>query len=100
MITILEDIIKYPGYYATSNGQIEIEGRKVVEGVMGQDGYYRVLLVNQKGEKFVLVHEVIARYFIKTRRKNGNYFLCHKNWDRSDNRPENLEWRKKEDSNG
>ena len=111
MIIFLDELSEFPDYYASSEGYIVNTKNEPYEHIRGEDGYYRVFGVSTKGtitegdnqgeEKEILVHEEIAKNFVKFDGENREGLIVyHKNWDRSDNRPENLEWREKEVSNG
>ena len=109
MIVFLDELSEFPDYYASSEGFIVNTKNEPYEHIRGEDGYYRVFCkvprTNTEGDiqgekKEILVHEEIAKNFVKfdgDREGLKSLIVYHKNWDRSDNRPENLEWREKED---
>lgn len=57
---------------------------------LNKDGYRRVVLTRDGVQRMLAVHRLVARAFIGPCPRG---WVCHhKNSERSDNRPENLEW--------
>lgn len=95
------DISGYEGVYQVSNlGRIKSVTRKVwnytkpgriIKPFIKPNGYATLSLHNgTQIEKHVYVHRVVAQAFIPNERNCGD--INHKNFDKTDNRVENLEW--------
>lgn len=66
MIVFLDELSEFPDYYASSNGEIVNGKGEPYQHIRGEDGYYRVFCKNYQGEeKEILVHEEIAKNFVK-----------------------------------
>ena len=101
---VWKDIIDFEGKYQISNlGKVKSFGRKdrsmpwnggrvafkgqILKPTLTDRGMY----VNLRG-KGRCVHRLVAESFVPN--PHGYYFVKHKNEDKTDNRAENLEWRK------
>jgi len=79
-------------YFATSNGRI-IRKKKnsiVLEFAKDNGGYYYVCLSIDGKAKKEKVHRLIGKTFLK--HEDGKNIINHKNFNKEDNRVENLEW--------
>lgn len=66
-------------------------GGKILKPYIDRDGYSRVALYRMDGSRvWIGVHKAVADTFIENPR--GCEMVNHKNYNRSDNRVENLEW--------
>ncbi len=93
-------------YYLTEDGRVWSHPRVVKRtGPMGKTtqvsgrfliprplpkGYYRVQLSKNNKQEDRLIHRLMAATFLPF--VEGKNFVNHKNFDVTDNRPENLEW--------
>lgn len=66
------------------------KGRLLRIGIFG-NGYQYVRLSANGAAQTLLVHRIVALAFLGTPKAPGNH-INHKNGNKSDNRPENLEW--------
>lgn len=84
---------KVPGfpYEASNQGRVRNEStREVLATWESTTGYARVSLsINGKSKRF-RVHHLVLKAFVGPRREG--YQTNHKNGDKMDNRPDNLEW--------
>ena len=85
----------YPHYYATKDGHVWTKYRgypRQLKESVHKEGYHYVNLtgVGRSHTKAVPIHRVIAAAFHPN--PDGLRDVNHKNLDKSDNRPENLEW--------
>lgn len=105
---IWKPIIKYDGLYEASNkgrirrsgkptriknhpyNKIRVYKKSIKKIFLNSAGYYRVNISTGSYDRHVLVHRLIAEAFIPNplNKKTVN----HKNFNRKDNRVENLEW--------
>jgi len=109
MNEIWKPIIGYEGLYEISNfGNVKSLAKtktlerksinviyetpeKILSKLSSGRGYLFVRLVKNKDKgKTKLIHRLVAEAFLGC--KPNNYQVNHKNFDRSDNRLENLEW--------
>lgn len=81
------EIPSLEGYYATSDGEIIGPKGEVIKPLDNGSGYKQIT-VNHSSKR--LVHRLIAEAFLK----NDEHLteVNHKNGNRGDNRPDNLEW--------
>lgn len=105
---IWADCVGYEGIYKVSNfgriisleriivvnggkcGGSFRKGLKLMKYKVGTTGYYTLNLCKNGIPKDTLVHRIVAMAFIKN---DNNYpYINHKNFNRIDNRVENLEW--------
>ena len=88
---VMLPIDDYPRYFACSDGRIwSDKTRRFLKPCMSNSGYQMVnLCVDGKGH-IKTVHRLIASAFVPN--PDNLEFVNHKNEDKSDNRPENLEW--------
>lgn len=90
-------IKEYPGYKATTNGEIIGKHNKPMIGRTNRDGYREVILSYYPNfQKSLLVHRLILSTFAPIENMQ-QYNVRHKNGNRLDNRLENLEWCKTND---
>lgn len=100
---IWKDIVGYEGLYQISNlGRVKhlyqkyknkfanIHREEHFVGYKGSNGYMYVVLHKNNKHKTVLIHRLVAKYFIP----NPNNYECvnHKDESHDNNRVENLEW--------
>lgn len=112
MKEIWKDIPNYEGLYQASNlGRIRSLDReqyvgsknqyckfnytrklksKIIKPKTTKDNYYEVTLTKNNEKKFIRVHRLIAMTFIPN--PNNYPVINHINYNRFDNRVENLEW--------
>jgi hypothetical protein len=89
----IKRVPKHPGYFASSDGLVYRTKNnliKVLTRTPSPRGYLRVKAYDENGKrKTITVHRIVmATFFGGFRKKHVN----HKNFDKSDNRVENLEW--------
>ena len=86
-------IPNYSKYVATDAGEIiRIDSGKVLKPRPLKNGYLRVGLTSDSGKrKDELIHRIICRCF-NGAPASGHECVNHKNADKTDNRPSNLEW--------
>ena len=63
---------------------------RILKQKLTTDGYYEVALYKNNSPKFIRVHRLVALSFIDNPFNKAQ--VNHKNFDRLDNRIENLEW--------
>ncbi|AUO79145.1 endonuclease [Salinibacter phage M8CRM-1] len=80
-------------YYVTDDGRvisIKSGSPKVLKPWIHPDGYERIHLYLEDGREKQYVHRLVAFAFVEGYFKNAE--VNHKNGDKRDNRPSNLEW--------
>lgn len=87
MKEIWENIIGFEGYQVSTNGNVR-KGKKSITLSTDTSGYHYVCLIINKIRKNHLVHRLVARAFIGESQLTVN----HKNFTKTDNRLENLEY--------
>lgn len=87
-----KDVVGYEGLYKVSNlGRVlDVEKGKIRKLVRDKDGYFQLGLMKNGKRFYQKVHRLVAEAFIEN--PNSLPIVNHKNEDKSDNRPENLEW--------
>lgn len=71
----------------SSKGRVKnIKRNRLMKGYVGPNGYLTVILSKDGNIKNCYVHRLVAEAFIK------NDVVNHKNFNKLDNRVENLEW--------
>lgn len=89
---LLKDIPGFPDYQASDDGHIwsKKTGKFIRERIPGKSKYYMInLSIDHRCQTFQ-VHKLVAFAFIDN---PDNYMVInHKNGNKFDNRPENLEW--------
>lgn len=63
---------------------------KILSPSEREGGYYVVYLANDKNTSSQPVHWMVANAFLE--HEDGKDFIIHKNYDKKDNRAENLQW--------
>lgn len=84
-----KDVKEYEGIYQISNlGNVKnIKYNRLLKPTLGKSGYLTVLLSKNNKHKRFYVHRLVAESFIEK-----NIVVNHKNFNKLDNRVENLEW--------
>ena len=84
-----KDIKNYEGIYQVSNlGNVKnIKYNRILRPTLGKNGYLTVLLSKDNKHKRFYIHRLVAENFIKK-----NIVVNHKNFNKLDNRVDNLEW--------
>lgn len=92
---MFKEIPGYPNYLVSDSGIVKTtfnrNGKKHLTPYKDEDGYLRVALYKQTGGRvYIGVHKLVAMAFLGGDHKG----MCvnHINYDRCDNRLENLEW--------
>lgn len=86
------EIPGFPGYQASSEGEIKSyhQYEKILKGNVDQDGYLRCVLFRDGNRYAFGVHQLVALTFIGDR--PDGYSIHHKNDNKKDNCPMNLEY--------
>lgn len=99
------NISGYEGYYEVStdgrirgcertivrsDGQVRVIPERILTPVLNTDGYQQCKLSKDGKYKTVSIHQVVAQTFIPN--PNNLKDVNHKNFNRTDNRVDNLEW--------
>lgn len=88
---IMVPIANYPRYFACSDGRIwSDKTKRFLKPCKSNSGYLMVNLCVNGESHIKTVHRLIASAFIAN--PDSLEFVNHKNEDKTDNRPENLEW--------
>lgn len=93
MSEIWRDVPGYEGLYMVSNlGRVMslLSGKKKILQLLRDKNYYFVRLRKGGAAKCLRVHRLVAETFIDN--PNNYPVVNHINWDKLDNRVENLEW--------
>jgi hypothetical protein len=87
----MKQITNYPNYYVSLDGKVfSLNSMKWLKPRKCNNGYYQVQLFNNDGDKFLLVHRLVAEaYLINNEQKKT---VNHLNGDKSNNSLLNLEW--------
>ena len=86
-------IEEFPKYEASDLGNIRNKkSHRILKQVRQNTGYFIVSLRNETGTKTKTVHRLIAQTWVKNDNPKLNTVVNHKNFDKTDNRAENLEW--------
>ena len=98
MKEIWKDIPNYEGYYQVSNlGRVnslknnKTKKDKLLKISIGYDGYFNVGLSKDGVQKRYQVHQLVAIAFLNHKPNGFEKVVNHKNFDKLDNRVENLE---------
>lgn len=95
---VWKPVVGYEGWYSASSlGRIRRDktwngttAGLILKPQLQRNQYLRVYLWKNGNGRFVSVHRIVASAFHG--RPESRMFVNHKNGDRTDNRPENLEW--------
>jgi len=90
MNEIWVDIKGYEGLYQVSNKGRVSGPRKILKGGIQNKGFLMVCLCKDGVHKQFLIHRLVAFAFVDN--PNNYYDVDHLNFDKLDNRAENLEW--------
>ena len=105
MEEIWKDIEGYEGYYQISNlgnvkslartitrkdGQTRFYNERIMDKRVSTDGYYIAKLTVKRKSKSIGIHILVAKAFIPN--PNNLPEVNHKDFDRKNNRVDNLEW--------
>ena len=85
-----QDITGYEGRYRVSSYGRVASRFKVLQCGKGNHGFNTITLLKDGKRRTFLVHRLVAIAFIPN--VNGYTDVDHKNFDKTDNRIENLEW--------
>lgn len=78
-------------YFISSHGRVKNEHLKTMKPYVNHKGYLKIQLVDDNGvRKKLRVHRLVASAFLPN--KGGLPEVNHLNFDKTDNRVENLEW--------
>ena len=92
MVETWKPIAGYENYYEVSNlGRVRnIKRNKIVKSYTNKNGYQRVQLSLNKKKLNYMVHRLVASAFLP--KPENKDVINHKDYDRSNNSVENLEW--------
>ena len=80
----------FPGYVCSTEGRIKnVRTQRIQKPTLCKNGRLKVSMYRNKKRYNVKVHRVIAETFLG---EHPGMDVRHKDEDRSNNRPENLEW--------
>jgi len=89
------DVVSYEGLYQVSNlGRVKslrFNKEKILKGTKGFHGYITVSLFKNKQRKTKKVHQIVAESFLNHRSCGLELVVNHKNFNKQDNRVDNLE---------
>ena len=92
---IWKDIPNYEGYYQVSNlgnvKSIRFNREKLLKKCVNSFGYCLVVLYKNKKRKIFYVHQLVAIAFLNHKPNRFEKVVNHKNFNKLDNRVENLE---------
>ena len=95
MKEIWKDIPNYEGYYQVSSlgnvKSIRFNREKLLKKCINSCGYCLVVLYNNKKRKIFYVHQLVAIAFLNHNPNKFEKVVNHKNFNKLDNRVENLE---------
>ena len=106
-LEIWKDVVGYEGYYQVSNlgtvksldrnvkhpnGGISFVKGKMIKLCFSFRGYLQVALNKDGNKKTIKVHQLVAMSFLKHKPCGMKLVLNHINFNKLDNRVENLEW--------
>ena len=95
MKEIWKDIPNYEGYYQVSNlGNVKsiiFNREKLLKKCINSSGYCLVVLYNNKKRKIFYAHQLVAIAFLNHNPNKFEKVVNHKNFNKLDNRVENLE---------
>lgn len=87
---IWKPLRNFPSYNGSTEGRImNIKTQRILKTYIGEKGYVQVCLRKNNRQYTVKVHKVIAETFLG---EHPGMDVRHKDFDRSNNRPDNLEW--------
>ena len=92
---IWKDIPNYEGHYQVSNlgnvKSIRFNREKLLKKCINSSGYCLVVLYNNKKRKIFYAHQLVAIAFLNHNPNKFEKVVNHKNFNKLDNRVENLE---------
>jgi hypothetical protein len=90
-------VVGFPDYAVSDRGRVRREtiGRgtkpgRILTPDVRQNGYLRASLTDTRGTRGHYIHRLVAQAFLE--QPSGFNQVNHKNCDKTDNRPINLEW--------
>lgn len=87
---IWKPLRNFPSYNGSTEGRImNIRTQRILKTFINEKGYEKVCLRKNNQQYTVSVHKVIAETFLG---EHPGMDVRHKDLDRSNNRPDNLEW--------
>ena len=87
----MKEIPGYPGYFATSEGNIWSDrSQRELKQHIGMGGYMATTVQDGSGSRRMFVHALVCMAFHGPRPEGC--VVRHKNGNQLDNRPENLRW--------
>jgi hypothetical protein len=89
MKEVWKDIYWAPGYSVSNQGRVRSQ-RQQLKQCMSNSGYLLVCLSVGGGTKTGYIHRLVAEAFIANKERKP--VINHKNYNKVDNRIENLEW--------
>lgn len=95
MIEVFKRIPEYPDYFASNLGNIMSFRRyksqgKILSAKKEKGGYLSVNITTNNWSKCKKVHRLVAMAWLN--KIDGKNYINHKDYDPSNNKPENLEW--------
>jgi len=91
MIEIWKPIPSAPTYVVSNLGKIKSKHNRILTPCLSNSGYYLVCVFIEKKRKTIYIHRAVAEAFVN-KPKNYCTVVNHKNYNKQDNRVENLEW--------
>lgn len=87
---IWKPVVGHWPYLISNHGRIKSNSGEIKKIRKDRNGYQSVALYNRGSVKYVGVHRLVAKSFISN--PEGKAYVNHKDFDKTNNKVENLEW--------
>lgn len=93
-----KDIDGFDGYYQVSNlGRIRNKTHNILATYGNGTGYEKICLTRNYAKSRLYVHRIVAKHFVENPMHKD--FVNHKDYNRKNNKAENLEWLTRSENN-